>query len=153
MPPTAEIELRILNRLEALSEAAKQLFCWMDDLAISTRARYSVMLSVEEMVTNIIKYGFDEEAEHFIRVKISVDRALVKIVFEDEGHPFDPTRQPAPDIETLVESRKTGGLGIELVRRMCEKMSYVRTGRLNRLTLQIRRLQPDDTQVIAAAEA
>ena len=80
--------------------------------------------------------------------RISVDREHLTLIFEDDGHPFDPTQRPAPDIEKLIESKKIGGLGIELVRRMSDKMSYERAGNLNRLTLHIRRLEPDDTQFI-----
>ena len=152
MQPTAEKSWQIPNRIEALSDLSKEVFDWLADLPISSRAKYSTGLAVEEMVTNIIKYGYDDNRKHLIQIQIAVSRDHVTIVFEDDGHPFDPTKYPSIDIDNLVESRKVGGLGIELVRRMCEKMSYVRDGQLNQLTLRIRRLQPDDTQFIALSQ-
>ena len=135
--------------MEALADVSKQVLEWLAGLPLSTRAKYSVVLSIEEMVTNIIKYGYDDADEHLIRIQITLDNSHLKLVFEDDGHPFDPTQRPAPDIENIIESRKSGGLGIELVRRMCEKMDYERVPGRNRLTLHIRRLQPDDTQFIS----
>ena len=148
MQTTAQKTWQIPNRMEALADIAREVFDWLAELPLSSRAKYTAGLSVEEMVTNVIKYGYDDANEHMIGVHISIEKDFLKLVFEDDGHPFDPTRRPAPDIETIVESRKGGGLGIELVRRMCEKMVYERSGSLNRITLQIRRLEPDDTQFI-----
>jgi len=149
MQTPAERIWQFPNRMEALAAVAKEVFDWLAGLPLSSRAKYSAGLSIEEMSTNIIKYGYDDDREHFIRVLIVAERDHVKIVFEDDGHPFDPTRYPSPDLESIVEARKSGGLGIELVRRICEKMVYERDGRLNRLTLHIRRLEPNDTQFIS----
>ena len=152
MQSTAEHAWEFPNRMEALPVLSREVLDWLSALPLSTRAKYAALLSVEEMVTNILKYGYDDDREHAIRLRVAADRNHVKLVFEDDGHPFDPTQHPAPDIENLVASRKAGGLGIELVRRMSETMTYERAGRLNRLTVLIRRLQPDDTQFIALSK-
>ena len=149
MQAIAEKSWQIPNRLDFLAAVSREIMNWLGELSLSTRARYAALLSIEEMVTNIIKYGYDDRRQHFIGIRVSAEPDHVKLVFEDDGHPFDPTQRPAPDIEHIVESRKPGGLGIELVRRMSERMAYERAGDLNRLTLHIRRLQPDDTQFIS----
>jgi erythronate-4-phosphate dehydrogenase len=132
----AEKEWWIPNRLEALAEVAKELFDWLANLPLSSRAKYSAGLALEEMGTNIIKYGYDDDGEHLIHVRVLVDRDHVTLEFEDDGHPFDPTQRPPPDIETLVDSQMIGGLGIELVRRMSAKMAYKRDGDTNRLVAE-----------------
>lgn len=149
MNPIAENNWQIKNRMTALADTTKEVSSWLADLPLSSRARYSTGLAVEEMVTNIIKYGYDDEDEHLINLHIRVERDNLRMVFEDDGHRFDPTSRPPPDIEAIVESHRAGGLGIELVRRMCDQMDYERVGNLNRLTLRICRLQPDDTQFIS----
>ena len=149
MPMTAEKTWQIPNRMEALADVAKEVFVWLAEMPLSSRAKYSTGLAIEEMVTNAIKYAYDDDDEHLILIHIHVDRSHLKIVFEDDGHAFDPTQRPSPDIETIIESQQAGGLGIELVRRMCDKMIYERIGDQNRITLHIRRLEPDDTQFIS----
>ncbi len=148
MQMTVEKTWQIPNRIEALADIAKEVSGWLAELPLSSRAKYSAGLAVEEMVTNIIKYGYDDSHEHLVGIRIAVTPDHLTLVFEDDGHPFDPTQRPPPDIEKLVESQKIGGLGIELVRRMCDKMTYERAGGRNRLSLSIRRLEPDDTQFI-----
>jgi len=149
MQMTAEKTWQIPNRMEALADVAKEVFDWLADLPLSSRTKYSTGLAIEEMVTNAIKYAYDDDDEHIILIRILVDHSHLKIVFEDDGHAFDPTQRPSPDIENIIESQQAGGLGIELVRRMCDKMLYERVGDRNRITLHIRRLEPDDTQFIS----
>ena len=144
----AERSWRFPNRMTALADVAKEVFAWLANLPLSSRAKYSVGLAVEEMASNVIKYGYDDDREHEIAVHVAARNDRVEIVFEDDGHFFDPTAHPKPDLERIVESRRIGGLGIELVRRICEKMVYRREGALNRLVLHIRRHDAHDTQPI-----
>ena len=144
----AERTWRFPNRMTALAAVAKEVFDWLANLPLSSRAKYSVGLAVEEMASNVIKYGYDDDREHEIAVHVAARNDRVEIVFEDDGHFFDPTAHPKPDLERIVESRRIGGLGIELVRRICEKMTYAREGAFNRLVLHIRRFEAHDTQLI-----
>lgn len=148
MQKTAENSWRFPNRMAAMSAVAKEVFDWLATLPLSARARYSGGLAIEELASNVIKYGYDDDREHFIDVRIRIEGNVLEIVIEDDGHPFDPTAAPVPDVERLVESRKTGGLGIQLVRRISEKMIYARAGGINRVTLHICRQDAKDTQVI-----
>ena len=149
MQMTVEKTWQIPNRIEALADVAKEVFTWLADIPLSSRAKYSAGLAIEEVVTNIIKYGYDDDHEHLVGIRISVTRDHLTLVFEDDGHPFDPTQRPPPDIEKIVESQKAGGLGIELVRRICENMSYQRVGDRNRLVLHVRRFEAHDTQLLS----
>ena len=145
MEHIAEKSWNVPNRIEAMAAAARDVFDWMASLPISSRAKYSAGLVVEEMVGNSIKYAFDDNREHFLHFSIRVLKSSLKLVFEDDGKPFDPTLHPPPDVERLVGSSKIGGLGIQLVRRVCSKMSYERVGNLNRTTLLIRKLEAEDS--------
>lgn len=136
------------NRMEAMAATAKEVFDWLATLPLSSRAKYSGGLAIEEMSSNIIKYGYDDDREHIIHIHIRVEPNRLKIVIEDDGHLFDPTAAPEPDIERLIASRKAGGLGIQLVRRISEQMIYERIGSVNRLTLHICRYDAKDTQLI-----
>jgi anti-sigma regulatory factor (Ser/Thr protein kinase) len=148
MENTEEKVWQIPNRFEAMAEAAKEVFGWLASHPISSRAKYSTGLAVEEMITNMIKYGYDDSDEHQIRFRIAIHPDHLEIVFEDDGHAFDPTRHPSPNVVNVINSPRIGGLGIELVRRVTTRMTYEREGNLNRNTLHIRRIEPGDTQPI-----
>ncbi len=136
------------NRIESVTEAARQVFNWLDQRPVSQRAKYTSGLVVEEIAGNVIKYGFPDNLPHVIRFSLTLLPDHIQFDFEDDGRPFDPTKYPPPDIERLVHSEKAGGLGIELVRRVCSKVEYRRDGPFNRVTLLIVRIEPSDTQPI-----
>lgn len=131
-----------------MSAAAQEVFGWLAQQPLPSRVKYSVGLAVEELITNMIRYGYDDDKEHIIRFRIAIHPDYLEIVFEDDGHPFDPTGYPPPDLEHIVSSSRAGGLGIQLVRKITSSMTYERNGNINRNTLRIRRMEPGDTQVI-----
>jgi anti-sigma regulatory factor (Ser/Thr protein kinase) len=100
MEQIAEKSWQIANRLPAMADAAREVFDWLAGQPLPSRVKYSVGLAIEELATNMIKYGYDDDAEHLIRFTISVHPDHLKIVFEDDGHPFDPTRYPPPRCRT-----------------------------------------------------
>ena len=131
-----------------MADAAREVFDWLDKQPVSSRAKYTSGLVVEEIVGNVVKYGYDDDREHLVRFSIALLPDSIRFVFEDDGKPFDPTRYPPPDLERVVQSTKGGGLGIELVRKVSSSVEYLRDGDRNRTTLFIRRLEPGDTQPI-----
>lgn len=148
MEKTEEKVWQIPNRFEAMAQAAREVFAWLSSHPISSRAKYSAGLAIEEMITNMIKYGYDDGEIHQIRFRIAIHPSHLEIVFEDDGHAFDPTLHPSPNVVNVINSPRIGGLGIELVRRVTIRMVYERVGNLNRNTLHIRRIEPGDTQPI-----
>ena len=97
----------------------------------------------DEMLNNIISYAYHDEDEHEIeiRVELSENRLTVSIV--DDGIPFNPIGVETPDTELSLEERKIGGLGIHLVRRVMDKVSYQRRIDKNIATL-VKRLNTNN---------
>lgn len=102
---------------------------WTPDLS------FKVNLALEELVINIMDYGF-AEGDHEIDITlISEDHRLI-IEIADSGKAFDPLQDaPVPDVNAPAEERPIGGLGIYLVRNMMDDMQYRREGDRNYLTL------------------
>ena len=123
-----------MSELGPLSEKA-QAFIGPHDAP--ARAVYVVDLALEEMVTNIIKYGYDDDGAHEIFVRINVTGDGIVVELEDDGHEFDPLSVPEPDKPKTIQERKIGGLGIHLVRNMASDMTYRREGGRNILTIRV----------------
>jgi anti-sigma regulatory factor (Ser/Thr protein kinase) len=102
----------------------------LEQWGASADARYLAQLAVEELGTNIIKYGYDDQEEHFIRLSARPEKDAFRIGLEDDGHEFDPCAAPEPDPNLSLEDRKPGGWGLSLVRRMTG-MKYERRGDWN----------------------
>lgn len=130
------LTLDMAGRTEALPEAMDRVTRWLETQPLSPAASYLALLAVEELVTNCIKYGFDHPPEHQLRISMRVGGGELVIVFSDDGRPFNPLEAPEPDTSLPLEEREAGGLGIHFLRRLADRVEYVREGGKNHLTLR-----------------
>lgn len=87
---------------------------------------WEIRLVLEEILTNIISYGYEDRADHVIRVVIVNAEQDITLRICDDARPFNPLEQPGPDLEIPMEDRKIGGLGIHLVRELMDEIEYRR---------------------------
>jgi len=83
-------------------------------------------MACDELLNNVISYGYEEEAEHEIGITMTMIPDRVTIVITDDGRPFNPFNKLAPDTTSSLEDREIGGLGIHLVRNLMSKVAYRR---------------------------
>ncbi len=121
IPPEAEAVPRLLDAVEAFADAA----------GLAPSVAHRLALVVEEVAANLAMHGGG--AASFLAVSVRLEGGAVVAVLEDDGHPFDPLANPAPDTESGVEGREAGGLGLHLVRRVARSLDYSREGARNRL--------------------
>ncbi|HEY4417603.1 MAG TPA: ATP-binding protein [Verrucomicrobiae bacterium] len=88
-------------------------------------------LVLEEIVTNVIKYGFTDGAEHPIEIGVEADASGMTLSVIDTGREFNPLSLPDPDINAPIEEREIGGLGVMMVRTMMDSVEYRREGDKN----------------------
>lgn len=130
-------EWQVPNQMERAFAIVYEIQAWIDALPIPEDAKYFTYAALEEMISNRIKYGFNDTNERFIAVQITAGDTVICLELVDDGHEFDPTAHPSPDIAQNLDAGMAGGLGIELVRRVCTRMDYRREGGLNRVTLHV----------------
>jgi anti-sigma regulatory factor (Ser/Thr protein kinase) len=134
---TDELTLQIENNFAAVQSANETASRWLAERTTPAELQYFANLAIEEIATNCIKYGYDDPKSHVIEVKLTLSGTndlVVTVV--DDGHPFNPLEAGQPDLSVAVEERPIGGLGIYLLRQLCDGMEYVREGGRNRLTLR-----------------
>jgi serine/threonine-protein kinase RsbW len=87
--------------------------------------RATILLVIDELVSNLLKYGFSVENGQRSYLKIEVDDDWLEIELKDNGHPFNPLVQPAPMLlgQGLTD-RSVGGLGLYLVLKMMDETHY-----------------------------
>ena len=103
----------------------------LPDLSIS-----EINICLDELFTNIVSYGFNDDLEHKIKFTMMVDDKILTAIIEDDGEPFNPLKKKAVKLPKNVDSAKIGGLGIHITRELMNEVSYERKGRLNRLILK-----------------
>jgi len=94
-----------------------------------------INLALEELIVNIVNHG-KLDPTHVIDITLSKVARELTIRVVDDGPPFDLTHVAAPDVTLPLEQRSCGGLGIHLVRKLCQCCNYVRSADKNILTLK-----------------
>jgi anti-sigma regulatory factor (Ser/Thr protein kinase) len=132
----SEVKLTVKNRIEDLLRVNSIFESFATQHDIGGRLRYHLLVSIEEILTNIIKYGFDEPGVHPIHITFRHNLGVIEMEFEDRGREFNPLEISEPDLETPIEDRQLGGLGIHLVKNMVDLAEYRRDGDRNILLLR-----------------
>lgn len=110
--------------------------------ALGESAVYAMNLSLEELFTNIVKYGQKGGADVGIDLGIR-DGYLVIEVTDGGAEPFDFTTAAAADVDRSLEEREEGGLGIHLIRSIMDYIKYEYEDHHARITLR-KRLEVSD---------
>lgn len=114
---------------------ALERFCAEEGLKPDDRWRLQV--AFDEIVSNIARHAA-RERQVDIHAAFRHDGATVQMDIEDDGPPFDPLAQPAPNVIAPLQERVPGGLGIMLVRQLMDRVEYRREGRnIVRLTRHV----------------
>ncbi len=132
----------ITNELHELASLMHAITNFLEDQGVEAKAVYQINLALEEMITNTIKFGFNDYDEHEIYVTIEVGETTIVGRIEDEGRAFNPLEQEEVASDTPLGECKVGGLGIHLIKKMLHSMEYRRENRRNILEIKALRNQP-----------
>ena len=106
-----------------------------EEWGLSVSSVLSLNLVLEEALTNIILYSFDDNNQHIIETNFKIKGNELIISLVDDGQPYDPTLKADPDITLSAEERPVGGLGIFLIKKIMDKVEYQRKTNKNFLIL------------------
>ena len=109
---------------------------WGGDIGLPANSILRINICLDELFTNIVSYGFDDDLEHIIIFTLSGDNDLVVINIEDNGIPFNPLGKIDPDFPDNVESADIGGLGIHIIKKLMDNVSYERKQGQNKLSMR-----------------
>jgi len=100
-------------------------------------------LAVDEACTNVIEHAHGGDITKDVVVRATFDEKMLRIEVVDSGAGFDPARIPEEDVERLVAQRRSGGLGLRVMRSLMDEVSYeIVPGNTNRLRMT-KRLRKD----------
>jgi serine/threonine-protein kinase RsbW len=135
----ADFLAELTAKPDAISALTGQVAEFLDTGGVDARAVHHVALVLDELLTNVASYGGTIDAPVSVRLTILPDRVSAEIV--DGGMMFDPRVERNVDLSASVEDRSIGGMGLLLVARVTENLTYERTGEANRTCFSIRRVR------------
>ncbi len=124
------------NQMNELSKVVDFLDELGEEWELPAGLVFSLNLVLEEALTNIILYGFEDANPHVIEIEFNkTEGDELSITLSDDGQPYDPTLKADPDLTLSVEERPIGGLGIFLIKKIMDKVEYQRNNNKNLLIL------------------
>ena len=132
---TESLQLIIANELQSVGAAIRALTEFLESRHVAPNVVFSAVLAFEEIVTNVIKYSFEDERKHEIQADVRVGPAELALRVTDDGSEFDPLSAPPPDQQKAFEERPVGGLGVHLVRNLAQRVEYRRVDEKNVFTM------------------
>lgn len=127
--------------IEATLENLDKVMAFVDEelevVGCSMKAQMQIDIAVEEVYVNIANYAYNPTVGGVtIRVMIEENPLSVVLTFIDEGKPYDPLAKEDPDVTLAAEDRQIGGLGIFMVKKSMDNVSYEYNQGRNILTLK-----------------
>jgi anti-sigma regulatory factor (Ser/Thr protein kinase) len=95
---------------------------------------FGIELSIQEICVNITRYAYPK-GEGKIHLKSWRDEDRLYFEIKDTGIPFNPLEVEEPDIQEMIRTEETGGLGIFLTIKLMDEVTYKRDGDWNVLTM------------------
>ena len=132
-PPTLDISLT--NDLQELAVVAGEVDAFCARHGIAPAIAYAVNLSLDELLTNTISYGYEDDGQHDIDIALRLEDGVIVVEISDDGIPFEPANAPVPDTDAPLQDRPIGGLGIFLVGRMMDSFEHRYSDGRNIVTL------------------
>jgi sigma-B regulation protein RsbU (phosphoserine phosphatase) len=126
---------RIENQLSEVGGVLSAFEDFAKRSQIPSDATQKVKVAFDELLNNIVSYGFPDGAKHLVDVNVERLQDRLKITVTDDGVPFNPFQKGKPDLGGSLADRQIGGLGIHLVRELMDEVSYKRGVDRNVVTL------------------
>ena len=128
------MERTFSRSLDSLGDIVSFLKGAADTLSLDEKTTFAVNMAVEELFTNMIKYGIGGDDSIEVGLEKENSRLIIRLV-DTNSEPFDLTDLQAVDTEAPLEERRPGGLGIHLVKCLMDEVNYEYKNRITRIRL------------------
>ena len=130
------MNITVQNHLSDITRALDLLTKYLADQQFTKPSIQKLLIAADEALSNIIQYNTTRQgAIHISLSLISNDDGSVQLKFSDNGSKFNPINHPKPIINSNIQTKEPGGLGIFLMTEFMDECSYEYKDGLNILTL------------------
>lgn len=135
--------LRILSATRNLGKVRRFVARHAREVGFSDQVVEYVTLAVDEACSNVIRHAYAGDKNGPVEIDILVEPKVFTVTIRDEGSAFEPDTYQPPDLESSVRSRRPGGYGIFMMRKLMDKVHYHSDGLHNEVRLSIARPAQD----------
>ena len=118
-------EMTIPATVENIEKVTDFVNVQLDNIDCPPKAQMQIDIAIDELFGNIAHYAYNPETgPATVRVEVTEKPISVVITFIDHGVPYDPLKKADPDITKSAEDREIGGLGIFMVKKTMDEITY-----------------------------
>jgi anti-sigma regulatory factor (Ser/Thr protein kinase) len=131
------LTLSIVNDLAELTRVAESVDEFCEAQSVPQACAFKLNIALEELLTNTISYGFEDSGRHEIALTVACQGEEIVAEIKDDARQYDPLQEaPEPDLDSALEERRVGGLGVYLVKTLMDDVRYEYRDGQNRVTLR-----------------
>ena len=123
--------LSVKPTMDTISQVAAFVEENLEKFDVPMKLTTKLLVAVDEIYSNIVRYSGATDAQ----IRLTKDNDTVRLIFSDNGKPYNPLDAKEPDVTASAEARTIGGLGIFMVRKMMDTVEYMYKDGQNVLTL------------------
>lgn len=117
-------KLRIKNKLTDLADLEKFIKKIGQDNNFTAKLIFEINLVLDELITNTIQYGYNDNQLHKIEIEAEVMENIVCLKIIDDARKFDPLQKKEVDTSLPLKEKIVGGLGIFFVKQKVDDIRY-----------------------------
>lgn len=118
-------EITLIASKENISKVTEFVETKLEEYDCSVKALMQINIAIDELFGNIANYAYNPGVgEATVRVEVETEPLSVIITFMDDGIPYDPLQKEDPNVLLSAEEREIGGLGIFLVKKSMDEITY-----------------------------
>lgn len=122
-----------IENIEKVTEFVDSL---LEENDCSMKAQMQIDVAIDELFSNIAYYAYNPNVgKAELQVEFGENPKSVSITFIDSGKPYNPLEKEDPDVTLSAEERGIGGLGIYMVKKSMDNVSYEYSDGKNKLTI------------------
>ncbi len=116
--------LTVAAKVENLAVIAEFIEETLHDAGCLEETIFSVQLAVDEASSNVMLYGYPDGGPGTLTVVCEIAEGTIRLTLSDDGKPFDPLTIEPPNLDTDLEHRRVGGLGVHFIRSVMDDVGY-----------------------------
>ena len=132
---SSEGYLRLPANNKTLSKMIDFLKTDMAKHFVPQKKQFNVIIAAEEIFSNIANYAYQKDG--IVEILTYVHDGIYYVRFSDSGKKYNPLEHQEPDVTVDLKDRKIGGLGIFLVKKLSDTITYSYEKKKNVLTIGV----------------
>ena len=116
--------VRITNHRDQIDTVRKFFDDYSKENKLTEKTVHDIQMALDELLTNIVNYGYEDTDEHQIDIHFGVNDDAFKVEIVDDSKPYNILEKDNPDISLSMEDKPIGGLGIFLIKKLMSNVDY-----------------------------